>query len=77
MAGEKSGVSYYTKAKVTITVNFPEKDIVCSQCPFARQIKELGKVWCDILGEYEGNMSVTDAKSGIHFKCPLQFEGAE
>lgn len=77
MAGEKSSVLYYTKARINLEVNFPEKSIFCTKCFLCRYNKELKTAWCDILGQYKSIMNLSDAERMVHPDCPLQFEEAE
>lgn len=45
-------VSYYTKAKGTVEVNFPENRVVCQWCPYCRNEDSLKRWKCLLTGEY-------------------------
>lgn len=48
----KSGVTYYTKGVVTLTINFPEEKTVCQWCPYCRNEDSLKRWRCLLTGEY-------------------------
>jgi hypothetical protein len=48
----KNGVSYYTKGKAIISVNFPEDLTVCQWCPYCRNEDSLKRWRCLLTGEY-------------------------
>ena len=63
MNGFRSGVSYYTKAKVEVF--FPENRIACAYCPM---LETYARNQCRRTGEY-----LVDTRT-IGYECPLQFE---
>lgn len=48
----KNGVSFYTKGIASVTVNFPEGNVVCQWCPFCRNEDSLKRWKCLLTGEY-------------------------
>lgn len=74
MAAEKNSVLYYTKAKVSVTVNFPEKNVSCNFCPFFHYSETYERGYCEMIRNGENVMSRKFAMSGIHPNCPLEFE---
>lgn len=73
MPREKGSVLSYTKAKITVEVNFPDDDIACHQCRFYKYSDTYERGYCDIM-THESNMSKKYAMSNIHPDCPLVFE---
>lgn len=65
----RNGVSYYTKANVTI--GFPENDVCCHWCPLMTRDPNLRDV-CGKTGEL-----LLAPKHTIGFNCPLIFEKTE
>ena len=62
-------VSYYTKARGTVEVGFPEDRTVCQWCPFCRNEDSLRRWKCLLTGEYLVYPFVS-----IGNLCPLIFE---
>lgn len=62
------GVSFYTKARITIEVAFPESDICCFHCP--HRYKDSGdRQMCRLM-----NKELYYIKQGVHEDCPLEFD---
>lgn len=74
MEGEKNSILYYTKAKVTVTVSFPENDVACHQCRFFKYSETYERGYCDLILSESNNMSKKYAMGNIHPNCPLHFE---
>lgn len=62
----KDGVKYYTKAKGTITVNFPEDRTTCEFCPY-RYFDSIKVARCRITEEFLPYPTV-----GVGTQCPLK-----
>lgn len=52
MQGFENGVKFYTKAKGTISVSFPEDRTICQWCPYCRNEDSLRRWKCLLTGEY-------------------------
>lgn len=50
--GFETGVKYYTTAKATVTVHFPEDRTVCQYCPYCRNEDSLKRWKCLLTNEY-------------------------
>lgn len=77
MAGEKSSVLHYKKARICVTVNFPEDSVRCNFCPFFHYSETYERGYCDMIKNGENTMARKYAMNNIHPDCPLQFEEAE
>ena len=62
-------VSYYTKAKATIEVGFPEDRTVCQWCQFCRNEDSLKRWKCLLTHEY-----LVYPFLSVGNQCPLVFE---
>lgn len=63
----ENGVAWYTTAKTTVTVYFPEGDVCCQWCPWCRSEGDLRRYWCRLT-----NDMVYLPESGILPSCPLK-----
>jgi len=66
-------VTYYAKANVGVSVNFPEGDISCRWCKlFCRYEDSFKRYSCRLTDEW-----LLNPFKEIGFNCPLIFEGGE
>ena len=66
----RSGVGYYTKAKVEIS--FPEEDVCCYRCPLMSTDYGSKRERCGRTGEI-----LVNPRYDIGYDCPLEFENKE
>ena len=61
----ESGVTYYTRARLVLPINFPEDNICCWYCPlFSKGVEE-----CRMTNE-----TIFKPKSFVGALCPLSLE---
>lgn len=68
----EKGVLYYTKGVVEIDVSFPESQVFCKWCKFAKYEHGLNRVICIITDEY-----ILKPQIGVGQFCPIIFENKE
>ena len=65
------GVSYYTTAKLSIEVHFPEDEVKCKWCPFLKHYDSIDRDKCGITQEILYSREITGQR------CPLGFKAEE
>lgn len=63
----RNGVSYYTHG--TVSIGFPEGDVVCHWCPLLGMEYKQNRAYCRKTGEY---IPAPDNDIGLH--CPIIIE---
>ncbi len=66
------GITFYTKGKAEVEVNFPNGHTVCAFCPFLISEKALGRGRCKLNRDEVIPLDFVD--SGRSPNCPLTIE---
>ena len=66
------GIRYYTMAKATITVAFPENRVLCQYCPHCRAEQALGRYFCRLTGDI-----LYTPFDGVGENCPLKIKNTK
>ena len=68
----ENGVSYYTRARAVVIVNFPENKTVCQWCPFCKNEDRLRRWKCILTGEL-----IVYPFDFVGNQCPLILEDSK